>query len=643
MDERKYFDRRFNQRFAAKVAALGYAIDTKWERDSKGSRRYVGWDIKGIPDSAIEKFSRRTQKIEQVAERLGVTDTIAKDKLGATYRENKRKDLTLDDLRAYWNARLTDDERLQIERTIRVAVARGCSAREPQVEEAMQYSIDHHFTRHSVVPVTTLEVTAMERCMGNALPEDVERSAAQQKLLVRDGEATTAEVLAEERRCIGFASEGRGTCRPLSDKPIPAEWNGLTLSAEQHALIEHLWRTPDRVLLVRGSPGSGKTEATQAAVVGIDKLVVMLAPSGDASRNTLRSKGFADADTVTQFLSDTNGLQARAKDGVIFIDEAALMPIRQLRQVFDVAEQLNARVILQGDPQQHQAVERGAIYDVLQKFAGLPVAELKEIWRQKHADYKRAVIAMDRGDIGAGFDILHKLGWIKQADLVDRYGELVSDYFAGLDAHKDTLIVAPVHAACDEITRQIREQLKQRNEIGTEDRTFLKLKPLHWTDAEKADLGNYAGTEIIQFHRNSGPFKAGQRIEASQLQAGGYTLRPDHFSVYGKDEIQLAVGDKIRMTNNAKDQTGRHKLDNGRSYTVTALTEDCIRLNNGWVLKTDVGVISHDYARTSYGSQGRTVDRVLIAMGHESRPAIDAATFFVSGSRSVNPARSTVT
>src|SRR5207249_935849 len=146
--------------------------------------------------------------------------------------------------------------------------------------------------------------------------------------------------------------------------------------------------------------------------------------------------------------------------------------------VFDCAEQLNSRVILQGDPQQMQPVERGAIYDVLQKFAGLPVAELKEIWRQKHADYKRAVAAVDRGDVAGGFDILHYLGWIKQTGVFDRYGELVADYFAGLDAKKEMLIVAPVHAEGDEITRKIRERLKERNDIGVEDKPFLKLIPL---------------------------------------------------------------------------------------------------------------------------------------------------------------------
>jgi hypothetical protein len=209
----------------------------------------------------------------------------------------------------------------------------------------------------------------------------------------------------------------------------------------------------------------------------------------------------------------------------------------------------------------------------------------------------------------------------------------VKEYFESVDAKKDTLIVAPVHEEGDEITRSIRARLKERKEIGAEDKTFLQLKPLHWSEPEMADLGNYSGREVIQFRRGSGPFKAGERIEASQMQAAGYQPVPEHFSVYLPAEIPLAVGDKIRMTANAKDKTGKHKLDNGRSYSVAGFTADGIRLNNGWVLKQDVGVLTHDYVRTSFGGQGRTVDRVIIGMGRESKPAIDAATFYVSGSR----------
>jgi ATP-dependent exoDNAse (exonuclease V) alpha subunit len=116
------------------------------------------------------------------------------------------------------------------------------------------------------------------------------------------------------------------------------------------------------------------------AVAGIERPVVVLAPSADASRKTLRAEGFEDADTVARFLIDEK-FQQGVRDGVIWVDEAGLLGIRQLAQVFDKAKELNARVILQGDRKQHGSVERGAALRVLEEFAGLPVSQLKEIRR----------------------------------------------------------------------------------------------------------------------------------------------------------------------------------------------------------------------------------------------------------------------
>ena len=51
------------------------------------------------------------------------------------------------------------------------------------------------------------------------------------------------------------------------------------------------------------------------------------------------------------------------------------------------------------------------------------------------------------------------------------------------------------------------------------------------------------------------------------------------------------------------------------------------------MLGKDFGHLAYGYTSTSHASQGRTVDRVLIAMGHESVPAMNAEQFYVSVSR----------
>jgi conjugative relaxase-like TrwC/TraI family protein len=647
MDLRKYFDRRFNQRFSSKLADLGYEIETKWISDGKGGRKYGGWDITGIPSPVVTRFSRRTGEIDalesEIVEEIQARDPdapdtlspTAKDKLGGTSRLHKRKDLTLADCREYWDTRITPEEGRAIAETIERARAGGNPIPDPKAAEAVEYALKHHFERQAVVPAERLAITAMERSMGAALPEDIEREATGQGVLLKDGLATTRDVLAQEERVIAFARSGRGTCRPLA-AGARASLDGL--SAEQQAVVRHIWSSPDEVILIEGDAGTGKTDAMKVTIPGIDRPGVFLAPSASASRGTLREKGFGNADTIARFLVDEK-FREQARGGYIYIDEAPLAGIRQIDAVFAEAKKLDARVILQGDRKQHASVDRGSVFRVLEEFAGLPVARLTEIWRQTDNGYKRAVAAIARGDILGGYDILNELGWIQQTPVFDHNGPLVEEYMAAIGEKKPSggpasvLVVAPSHKEREEITQALRERLRAEKLIGQEDHTFKTLTPLAWTEAERGDLEHrYEGTEILQFVRNSGSYRAGQRVAATEYRPK--QAKPEHFAVYAPGEIQLAEGDTIRITANGRDKTGKHELNNGSTYRIAGFTGDGeIKLPNGWVLDKDFGHFTNGLVVTSYASQGRTVDRVLIAMGHESQPAISAEQFYTSVSR----------
>ena len=183
-------DRQFDLRLASKLTGLGYEIETSFKADGhSGGRKYSSWDIKGIPDSVIRNFSRRTREVEEAEKKIvakakqadprraGPAVGRRRDKLGATSRRHKREDLTLDDYREYWNARITAAEGRQIADTISRA-RKGLNAKPANtVDKAMQYAIEHHFYRHSVYGHKPLLITAMERAMGAALPEDVAKEA----------------------------------------------------------------------------------------------------------------------------------------------------------------------------------------------------------------------------------------------------------------------------------------------------------------------------------------------------------------------------------------------------------------------------------------------------------------------------------
>lgn len=607
-----YYEAIYHNRLAGNLRDLGYGV----------RRVGKGFEIEGVSGELVERFSRRSAAIEQKAAELGITSAAGKDQLGATTRLGKDESLR-DDLSAYWLGKLSPEE-LEGFRHLKGQPGYGSDA-----ERSVAYAIAHEFERKSVVDARRLYETAIRHGFGSVEPHEIEREARRQGLLVKDGEATTRAVLDQESRLIAYGRGGRGSWKPLAaENRDPLDG----LSAEQKAAVRHVWQSPDGVIMIRGGAGTGKTRMMTQAVAGIACPVVVLAPSAQASRGVLVEEGFADADTVASFLEKPE-LREQARRGVVWIDEAGLLSTRQLDQLFAHAHELGARVVLQGDKRQHAAVERSATLQVLEDYAGLPVAELTEVRRQTHGEYKQAVSAIARGDVLGGYDIIDGLGWIEQTPAFDHNKPLVDAYLEAVTARQSVLVVAPSHKEIYEITGEIRDRLKEKGLIGTDERTFATLKPLGWTTAERGEIAHRAtGGEVVQFVRNSGIHRAGARVAAATL--AGEAVKPEHFAVYQPGEIALAEGDTIRVTANGRDKTGKHKLNNGALYQVAGFDRSGdIRLSNGWTLAKDFRHLTHGLAVTSHASQGKTVDRVLIAMGHESKPVISREQFYVSVSR----------
>ena len=414
-----YYEALYHNRLASNLRDLGYGI----------RRKDKAFEIAGVDDELVKKFSRRREYIKAVAKKLGITIQAGMDKLGATTRLGKAKELA-DDLNGYYASRLTAKEKQQL------GVLKGKPSYRSNEEKAVRYAIGHMFERNSVVDERRLYETAIRHGIGSVTAEGDSDRGHRQGVICKNGEATTKDVLAEEGRIIDFAREGRGIMRPLlaPDRFSLGNSDHLTLSAEQLAIIRHITTSSDQVVLVIGDAGTGKTRSVRTAFDAIHCPVEMLAPSADASRGVLRDEGFGKADTVASFLLSEKR-QAAISNGVMWIDEAGLLPIRDLSRLTEIAQEQNARIVLQGDPKQHRSVVRhGNMMNVLQEYAGLPVGRLTEIWRQQHKGYKAVVADIAAGKGAEGFDKLNALGWVRQTTTGNT--PLVDDYFEALRTKK---------------------------------------------------------------------------------------------------------------------------------------------------------------------------------------------------------------
>ncbi|MBS0265385.1 MAG: relaxase domain-containing protein [Planctomycetes bacterium] len=624
-----YFEALFHARLADRLSRLGLPI----------TRTKKSWELAGINREFIEKFSRRTTEItEEIKEKeqeKGPLSVEEKAEIGARTRSRKQKDLPFSELQSTWRSWMTGEERdalVDLERKL------GGEA-EPRDEgaagKALDHAISHAFERKSVVPERQVLAHALRQGVGQASVEEVLREAAASDLIVgdRDGRrmATTRNVLLEEVKVVNFARSGRGVCDRFAapDRPFERHW----LNDDQKQAVRHVLGSRDRVTVVRGAAGVGKTTLMQEVVAAIEQegtKVYAFAPSAAASRGVLRSEGFA-ADTVARLLVDEK-LQAEMAGQLIWVDEAGLMGTRTMAQVFDLAEKLDARVLLTGDRRQHGSVERGAALRLLEEEAGLKPAEVKQIQRQQ-GEYKEAVKALSEGRAGEGFDRLDKLGWVKEVPEDDRYQVLASDYVSAVASGKTALVVSPTHAEAQRIDHHIREELRQANVLGTDERTFTVLQNSFMTEAERSDKLNYHYGDVLQYHQNAKGHVRGDRLAV----APGVNLPVDQaarFQVFRTKELKLAPGDVIRITHNGKTADDQHRLDNGALYRIKNFDQEGnIVLHNGWLVAKDFGHVDHGYVVTSHSSQGRTVDQVFIGQSSASFPATSREQFYVSCSR----------
>lgn len=627
-----FFEAAFHSRLAQNMQRLGLPV----------VRTRSGWELEGIGKSSLERFSRRTAVIEALARDLGITNPQEKDGLGAKTRESKDTQLSASALRQIWQTNLPAEETGQI-RAVAGKLGSSPVPTEPNAgREAVHGAALHWFERNSVVPERKLLARALRQSVGKADVESVMEAFDRSHFVKaeRRGQrwVTTREVLAEEKAMIDFARRGRGTCVPLGGRQASLRpFHRDRLNDGQRKAVRHVLESPDRVILIRGAAGVGKTTMMQEAAEAIAEnghRLFAFAPSADASRSVLREAGFANAETVARLLKDEK-LQAEAAGQVLWIDEAGLLGGKTTAELFKLAGRLDARVVMSGDRRQHGSVERGAALRLLETEAGLVSAEIREIQRQS-GDYKQAVRSLSEGRTEEAFRHLDRLGWIRQVPEATRYHAMAADYVAAVKEMKEderALIVSPTHREGEKITHEVRNALRAARCIGASEREFRVFQNANLTEAERADPLNFVPGDTLVFHQNARGYKKGESVE---VEPGG-TLPLDQagrFQLFHPGTLNIAAGDVLRVTRNGLTADGRHRLNNGSLYTVKRFTpKGDIVTNTGAVIPKDFGHLAYGYVVTSHASQGKSVKQVFIGQASESFPASSREQFYVSVSR----------
>lgn len=657
-----YFESAFDARLASKLNALGFATSKNPD---------YSFEVAGVPESVIDKFSQRRNVIEAKAAEKGITDAEGKHSLGYYGREHKRLDLGKQDLREIWRARLDETERSALSD---VWAGKATGDRRYSPDEAKEYAIERSFERASAVSEKRLKAEALKYGMGFVLPEDVADISQHPEVIAetRAGQlmTTTKTVLRDEVAMLQFAKDGQRKLAPLVARDHIDNDVFAGLSPEQRGAAEHVLGSRDVVTGVVGRAGTGKTRMMRSTIDAIetnsDQKVFVFAPSSQASRKVLKGEGFENAETLEMLLRNEK-LQEQARGQVLWVDEAGLISTKDTRRLFDLAKRNGNRVILSGDYTQLSSIEAGDSFRLLEKEAGVKFARLTEVRRQTELGYRKAVEQISEGtgkSAQKGFDSLNRMGSVVEATGEGRHRMLVADYLKANDEGRSALIVVPTHSEGQKLTAELREFLKERGAVGR-DRTFKARKSTGWTEAEKGDVRNYQPGMVIDFNEaiagerkrmkgtriTQGGFKKGESVAVLGTEDEGVKVmrrdgshamlaldQAERFQVSRVRDIAIARGDRIRITKNGEarveGQARGTKVNNGDIFTVDGFTKDGdIRLENGKLLPKDWGHFTHGYVDTNYSSQGKTTDRVFISVGDESIPATDRKGWYVAASR----------
>ncbi len=213
--------------------------------------------------------------------------------------------------------------------------------------------------------------TVLDACidLDPAAPNSSRRSSDGRALHIEPvaRQATSEHVLAQEERIITWALDAQaGTPEPSTTVTDHA------LDGGQHDAASAV-AGRDRLVLVVGPAGAGKTRMLQAAVTDLHaqtRPVIGFAPTAKAAR-VLETETGMPADTVAKLLyeldhPDPNRSWWDCGPGTtVIVDEAGMLNTADLHRLVVHAEQHEWRLALVGDPYQLQAVGRGGMFQEL--------------------------------------------------------------------------------------------------------------------------------------------------------------------------------------------------------------------------------------------------------------------------------------
>jgi conjugative relaxase-like TrwC/TraI family protein len=398
--------------------------------------------------------------------------------------------------------------------------------------------------------------------------------------------------LSAEERLLAVFAEG------LDPDPVVWDWptargitrtaaaNGWLMSMEQADAVGAIVEGRDRITLISGVAGSGKTTVLAAAHVGlsVDRGPVLggilVTSTATIAASTAGDASGAPWMNVAELLTRIDAGQ-RIRGSVVVVDEASMVDVGSLARIADWCAASGKRLVLQGDDRQLRAVGAGDGFNVLCAAHPDRVVRLTENWRQRTDSGREIARSLHAGDVDAAWRSLMDT----DAIMVARNRE-----------HKlDTVAATVVKAIEEHGPRQVTCDAVSNVEVAD-----LNAR-IH---ARLVAGGHIDPATVIRYRTRGGDRELG----AGTVLRVGTTLKAS-----GRGEA-LVRGERVRVTEAGRDRI-RIAFDDGRTRSLTP--------------RTLFAHMDYGYAGTTHKVQGQT-SAVHIATLDRNK---DLASLYVSATR----------
>lgn len=628
----RYCGRVYQNALASECRKLGY--DIAETVDFRGNVK--GFEIQGVPEDLLDRFSKRSlaidEKISRQEYQIGRTLTAAeKHEIALDTRDRKMLESDSTSVRAEQLLQLSSQERMGLEELVKDTEWRPPLQENQVADQAVEEVLPEVFERVSVLKENQILAEILTRNLGRFSLEQIKKALSRNpslKYLAGDY-VTTSFVMDAEQYAIDAVERERDLYEPLNAEFVPfAQQNGYEVQRE---IIQGILRSRDRFTLLRGAAGSGKTSVLKELARGLDSAPLVLAPTNSAA-NVLKSEGFPHSQTVASFL-----LNPPDFSGLVIVDESGLNSLRDGVKLLHLAEEKQFRILFVGDSRQHNSVDCGDFFRLLEEHSNIARFELKEIHRQQIEEYRKGVQECADGHFQFAFSRFDQAGYLHE-NHADYLKEAAEKYIQLLKTGQ-VIAVAPTHKECDALTAEIRKRLPPSKTVATKE----IFRSAQLTKAKLRNPKTYKiGQQIMFVRRMKGIAEAGTTasivgVQGKQLHLSGGKIIPlsraaDFIEVGELRSIELREGDVIQFHVNLRDQ----RIYNGNLARITdspgiieLLNSDMESIRNGLrQLPENFSGFDYGWVMTSHKSQGRTAQHVVVAA-----QKLDRRAFYVACSR----------